>query len=194
MTSPASGWELLEQAIRYAHASADPVTPARLPFPTPCSAWDLGMLLSHLSDSLDALTEGLACGVVHLGPVAGAELDAEPAGMRARCGRLLAAISRTQGGTLVTVHDRDLPVSALAYAGAIEVAVHGWDISAACGTPRPIPADLAATLMDAALILIPASLRHGLFAAPFPLPPNSGPADRLLAFLGRTGAPGMSAS
>jgi uncharacterized protein (TIGR03086 family) len=70
-------------------------------------------------------------------------------------------------------------------AGAIEIAVHGWDISQACGTRRPIPDPLAATLLRIAPLLIPDTGRDPLFGPPVPVPPRAGPGDRLVAFLGR---------
>jgi uncharacterized protein (TIGR03086 family) len=176
---------LLRQAIQYALASADLVTPALLAVPTPCAGWTLGLLLSHLSESLDALCEGLTQGEVRLAPPACAAPGPEPASMRAGCARLLAAISAVSPGRLVAIAGHDMADGMLASAGAIEVAVHGWDISAACGRPRPIPPDLAAPLLCAVPVLVPAGARSGLFAAPLPPPAGGTEADCLLAYLGR---------
>jgi uncharacterized protein (TIGR03086 family) len=181
----ATARELLRQAIEYALASADLVTRPLLTSPTPCAGWSLDMLLSHVSESLDALAEGLTRGMVSLMPTATAELDAEPAGMRTRSARLLTAIQDAPAGSLIAIADHDLPDSLLVCAGAIEVTVHGWDISAACGVPRVIPADLASTLLDTAPVLLPDSARQGLFAAPLPVPLLASPGEHLLAFLGR---------
>jgi hypothetical protein len=142
------------------------------------------MLLSHLSDSLDALAEGLTRGVVLLAP-ATLVPDAEPAGMRVRCGRLLSAILAAPSGRPVAVAGHDMTETALTCAGAIEVSVHGWDVFAACGTPRPIPDALAVPLLTAAPALLPGSAREGLFADPLPADLQARPGERLLAFLGR---------
>jgi hypothetical protein len=72
-----------------------------------------------------------------------------------------------------------------ATAGAIEIAVHGWDISAACGVSRPVPPALAAVLLPIAPLLITPGTRPGLFADPVRLPGPAGPGDQLVAFLGR---------
>jgi len=69
---------------------------------------------------------------------------------------------------------------------ALEIAVHGWDMSQACGHRRPIPQPLAAGLLTLAPLLVPETGRHPLFAAPATVPPGAGPSDRLAAFLGRT--------
>src|SRR5207342_1411872 len=79
-----------------------------------------------------------------------------------------------------------LPVGALEGAGALEVAVHGWDISQACGQRRPIPPALAVDLLAIAPLLVPETGRHPLFAAPVTVTPRADPSDQLAAFLGRT--------
>lgn len=185
VTLPATGSDLLRQAIGYALTSAETVTPALLARPTPCSAWTLRMLLSHVSDSLDALTEGLVQGRVEVLPGASAGLPAEPFGMRLRCAALLAVIPAVESDRIIAIGDGALPDNVLACTGAIEVAVHGWDISAACGRPQPIPANLASSLLDAAQVLLPGSARAGLFAQAVAPPPLATEADRLLSYLGR---------
>jgi len=180
----ATGAGLLREAIGYALASADLVTPSLLPQPTPCAEWNLGMLLCHLSDSLDALTEGLAHGAVRLMAGAGGP-EAQPAGLRIRCGRLLAVVPAAPAGRRIVIGDRELADGVLACAGAIEVTVHGWDISAACGIPRSIPDGLASALLERAPLLLPGTARDGLFAPALPATRLATPADRLLAFLGR---------
>ena len=192
MTCHAPGRELLRQAICYALPSADLVTPALLPRPTPCAAWNLGMLLSHLSESLDALAEGLGQGEVLLAPATleppgPLEPGAEPAGMRARCGRLLSAIAAAPAGRRVVIAGHDMTESVLTYTGAIEISVHGWDVAAACGRPRPIPDDLARPLLAVAPALVGGGAREGLFAEPLPAAPQARPGERLLSFLGRAG-------
>jgi hypothetical protein len=70
-------------------------------------------------------------------------------------------------------------------AGAIEITVHGWDISVACGLGRPVPPALAALLLPIAPLLITPVTRAGLFADPVPVPGRACPGDQLVAFLGR---------
>jgi len=89
------------------------------------------------------LTEGLTTGSVRLSAGPDAEPEAQPADVRIRCSRLLSAIPATPAGRLIAIADHDLTASFLAYAGAIEITVHGWDISVACGALRPIPDNLA---------------------------------------------------
>jgi len=178
---PMTGCELLRRAVHYTIISAGLIEPPLLAVATPCRAWNLGMLLIHLSESMDAIAEGLTCGVVALTPGP----DGEPGSVRSRCARLLAAIPAAPTGELVGIADLSLTDNALAYAGAMEVAVHGWDIAAACGRPRPIPPELASPLLKAADLLLPASARPDLFAEPLRPPVPATPSGTLLAFLGR---------
>jgi len=179
---------LLGAAVRYALAGAGMATPRLMARPTPCAGWDLAALLDHLGDSIGALGEAIATGRV------GARAPPGPPGpepglvarLRGRADRLLAACAAAPAaGRLIAVGDRELTARLVAVTGAIEISVHGWDIFAACGTPRPVPAGLAAVLLPIAPLLIPLGARPGLFAAPVRLPGPARPGDQLVAFLGR---------
>ena len=180
---------LLGHAVSYALASAGHATPQLLPLATPCEAWDLRTLLLHVTDSLDVLTEALRAGYVALGPPPAHDPSpgADPvASLRRHARHLLGACAAASAEErLVAIADRELTASLVTAAGAIEIAVHGWDISVACGIRRPIPPALAAELLPLAPLLIPRATRAGLFAAPVPVPEPACPGDRLVAFLGR---------
>jgi uncharacterized protein (TIGR03086 family) len=180
---------LLEQAVGYALATTTLATPRLLPLATPCERWDLRTLLLHVSDSLGVLTEVLRAGHVGVGPLPGhaPTTEADPvACLRHQARDLLGACATASPEErLVAIADRELTASMVTAAGAIEIAVHGWDISAACGAHRPIPPDLAAALLPLAPLLIPRTTRAGLFADPVPVPEAACPGDRLVAFLGR---------
>ena len=191
-----AGTSPLDQAISYAARSVLDVTPGLLPRPTPCRGWNLDMLLRHVSESLAALHDGTVTGHVGLIP---ASPDRDPAADPARAfrdqaGRLLAARATTGcRRQVLDIGDLPLPAIALECTGAIEIAVHGWDIPQACGRCRPIPDALAATLLAIAPLLIPETGRHPLFSPPVTATPQAGPGDRLVAFLGRTPS-GITAS
>jgi uncharacterized protein (TIGR03086 family) len=184
---PAGGVELLQRAIRYALGAIQAVTPERLSDPTPCQGWDLRMLLRHVCESVAALQEGLDTGRVALCPGSDDEAAADPARIfRARAIRLLDAwTNAARHGRDIDIADQHLADTVMAGAGALEIAVHGWDISQTCGHHQPIPLDLAVELLTIASLLVPETNRHPLFAAPVAVPETAEPSERLLAFLGR---------
>jgi len=187
-TWPAEGARLLEPSIGYALGAVLAVTPELLSRPTPCRGWDLRMLLRHASESLAAIGEGIEAGRVGLYPAAEhGDLAADPAeAFRDRAGQLLDAwTSLGHRRQAVEIADCPLAASVIAAAAALEVAVHGWDINRACGQCQPIPRALATALLEIALVLVPSTGRHPLFAAPVTVPATAAPSDRLAAFLGR---------
>lgn len=187
MRVDANRGRLLDRAIGFALTAAQGVMPHMLARRTPCASWDLGMLLLHLADSLAALHEGMAGGHVARcsEPAAGA---VDPVSeLRVQAVRVLRA-SAARGA--VTVGDRRLQGDLMAAAGAVEVAVHGWDIAQATGEGRPIPPVLAADLLAVCPLVLPAPPRGPLFAEPVEPPPDASPGDRLVALLGRRPAVG----
>ena len=191
---PAEGARLLEPSISYALGVALAVTPELLSRPTPCGEWDLRKLLRHACESLAAFGEGIETGRVGLDPAAeDRALAANPARVfRDRAGQLLDAWTGPghQRRQVVEIAGCPLAASVMAAAAALEVAVHGWDISRACGQRQPIPRALAINLLALAPVLVPRTGRHPLFAAPVTVPATAGPNDRLAAFLGRS--PGIA--
>jgi uncharacterized protein (TIGR03086 family) len=181
--------ELLGSAVSYALTEATLVTPQLLSSPTPCPGWDLAMLLDHVVDSIRVLhkaitTEGICAGPAP-GRAVGPRFDPVTR-LRRETARLLAA-SAAHGSAdgAVSIGDRELTARLVTVAGAIEIAVHGWDISVACGGAQVIPSSLAVVLLPIAPLLITAETRPGLFADPVRLARPAGPGDELVAFLGR---------
>jgi uncharacterized protein (TIGR03086 family) len=182
------GIQLLGPAIGYALAAAAAITPEFLPHPTPCRGWDLAMLLRHASESVAVICEGIDAGCIDLYPPGeDPDVASDPArAFRDRAGRLLGACaSPGRQHEVIHISDALLAPSAMASAGALEIAAHGWDISRACGHGQPIPRALAGDLLAIAPLLVPGTDRHPLFAAPVSVPPQASPSDRLAAFLGR---------
>jgi uncharacterized protein (TIGR03086 family) len=187
-TTVLGGVELLERAIGYTHGSLLLVSPAALRNPTPCRDWDLGDLLEHMADSLIALSDAAEIGRVDLEP---SELTGEYAVdvvnlVRQRACHLLGAWARDDGPRDVAVGDRTLASDVLTGAGALEIAVHGWDVARACGEDRPIPAALAEELLELAPRLVTDADRPDRFAAPVRVSAFARPSDQLTTYLGRS--------
>ncbi|GAA4045363.1 TIGR03086 family metal-binding protein [Streptomyces shaanxiensis] len=171
--------ELLERSLGYALGSVAGVEPGSLGRGTPCAQWDLGELLGHLDDSLDALYEGLTGGRIGLVP----RVD-RACGFRTRACAVLGAWAAGPPESAL-VGERPLDVRVMAALGAVEIAVHGWDVAQACGRPRPLPVALAAELLPVARCVVAEADRGVRFGAPVAVPVGAGPGVRLLGFLGR---------
>ncbi|MBA2463696.1 MAG: TIGR03086 family protein [Nocardioidaceae bacterium] len=186
------GLELLERAINYTLSSVQLVTHDALSLPSPCSEWDMRALLAHLHDSLTALHEAADIGRVGLaarghpeGPPVEPVSDDPVAALRGRAGTTLGAWTNAVDLDVVDIAGVPLSTGIVTGAGALEVAVHGWDIAQTCGRPQQIPATLAEELLQLAPLLVTEADRPTSFAPPLDVPPCASSASRLLAFLGR---------
>jgi uncharacterized protein (TIGR03086 family) len=186
--SPATAGSLalLDRAVAYTRGCLRAVPGVPLEAPTPCARWNLGQLLAHLDDSLAALTEA-AGGSVDPQPLRQHAQDAPRlvAGLRQRASDLLGAWTARPAAGDVDLGLLSLDSDVLAAAGALEVAVHGWDVGRACGTDHPVPEDLARGLYHVALMLVGPHDRPEPFGLAL-APAGTGMADLLLAHLGRS--------
>ncbi|MGZ4616506.1 MAG: TIGR03086 family metal-binding protein [Actinomycetes bacterium] len=191
-----SGVALLERAMGYTLGGLLLVAPENMSNPTPCREWDLRALLLHMNDSLLALYEAIAVGHLGLDPPGA---DGDPAGdhgdptadpvasLRDRACRMIGAWAAAPPAPgEIPIADRVLSPSIVAATGAVEVAVHGWDVARACGHDRPVPPQLAEELLELCPLFVRAADRPTRFAPRVHVSPLASPSDRLLAFLGRS--------
>jgi uncharacterized protein (TIGR03086 family) len=186
----AGGVELLERAMGYTLGSLHTVTSAAMSQPTPCRDWDLRALLLHMNDSLRTLHEAVVVGHLEIDPGAvGADYgrpELDPvATLRNRACAMVGAWADLRAPADVAVAGRPLTAGIVAATGAVEVAVHGWDVARATGRHHPLPAGLAEELLELAPLLVNDSDRAGRFAAPVELARPADAGARLLAYLGR---------
>ena len=198
---PGGATALLAGALRYALSVCALVKPAELASPTPCVEWDIRALLWHMGESAADLEAALRTGSLDAGQEdlaaarrrmarSSADADADPLEvLRDRAAGLLnACYAGGPAERFVVVGGLPLPAGIVACAGAVEIAVHGWDVSAALGRGGAIPPGLATRLLALCPLLVAG--REGLFAPAVPISPQAGPGDRLLGYLGRDpGAP-----
>jgi uncharacterized protein (TIGR03086 family) len=180
----ATALELLERAVGYTRVSLQAVGGVRLDAPTPCSGWDLRALLEHMSDSLAALEEAARQHrvSVHGAPPGAVDLVER---LREQACTLLAAWTHDDGVELIEIAGSRIDAALLAGTGAMEIAVHGWDVARACGYEHAIPAALAGELLRLLPLVISREDRPHRFAAPRRASPAAGAGQRLLAALGR---------
>jgi uncharacterized protein (TIGR03086 family) len=169
-----------------------PLGPEEMALPTPCPHWDLARLLSHLCESMADLEAALRTGRLDLDGPPGRTGGDPVEALRDRAAELLCA-GYCYGGPerFVTVGGLPIPAGVVACTGAVEIAVHGWDVSAAraragrAGGVRetPIPAALATRMLRLGPLLVAG--REGLFGVPVEVPAQASPGDRLVGYLGR---------
>ena len=194
MTEPPSGATgLLAGAISYTLGVCALVGPGEMALPTPCADWNLGMLLAHLSDSMADLETALRTGNLDLERPPDDAVGDPVEILRDRAAQLLCAAFGYGPGRFVAVGGLPVPAGLVACTGAAEIAVHGWDVSAArgrgsrggagCGGVSPIPAGLATRMLRLGPLIVAG--REGLFAVPVDVPAQASPGDRLVGYLGR---------
>jgi len=183
------GFALLERAMAYTLGSLQLVTPEVMAAPTPCATWTLRALLLHMNDSLQTLHEASACGHIALATHPAADYGdpvGDPVGtLRNRACGMIGAWATDRGPTHITIAGSGMPAGLVAATGAVEVAVHGWDVARACETTRPLPPPLAAELLPFVQLIVDDTDRPHRFAAPEDVRPKATASDHLLAHLGR---------
>ncbi len=176
------GVELLERALGYTCAALTTIGPDDLDRPTPCAGWRLGDLLAHMEDALDAFGEG-AGGAIGLHSAAPTPAAHRVATLQ-RKARALHGTWAAAGDRPVLVGSVPMPVRAVSRLAAVEIAVHGWDVSRTTTAGPPLPEPLADALLPVAVCLADTA-DDGSFAPPRPVPRGAPASQRLLAALGR---------
>lgn len=185
-TSPPRSVALLDSAVAYTHAALQPARHGSLELPTPCAGWALGHLLLHMEDSLEAITEAAEIGVVTVAHNPRRhDADRIVDRLLQRACALSGAWAERLTSAPVAVGDLVLGRDTLVLVGALEIAVHGWDVAMATGWPSPLPEDLALGLHDVALAVVTPADRGRRFGPPRVVPPTASAGTRLLAHLGR---------
>ncbi|MQA80531.1 MAG: TIGR03086 family protein [Streptosporangiales bacterium] len=179
---------LLERAVGFTLGCLHLVTPQAFSRDTPCGEWNLEALLYHLDDSFIALHEAVDGGHIDLSGPAQPVVDERSdlvALIRRHASQLVGAWTRTVDIPPVVDAGAPMPAALVASTGALEIAVHGWDVAQACGRHRSIPPALSRELLATAPLYVTPAERPDLFGAEVALPRLASPGDRLLAHLGR---------
>lgn len=184
-----SAVELLDRAVGYTRGCLAQVTPESLDRPTPCAGWSLLDLLVHMDDSLAAMGEAARSPTLALAPTPGpADAHSLLLSIRQRACSLVAQWM-PPGEPTVRVGPAELARETVGAVGALEIALHGWDVAMALGLDRPIPPTLAMDLWPWARDHITDDDRPVRFAQPPEVPSWAPPQTRLLAQAGRREQP-----
>ena len=185
--SPPRSVAVLDSAVTWTHSCLQHARTSPMSLPTPCEAWDLGQLLVHMDDSLVVIGEAAELGRV------GVDLQPGPADPGQLVDRIVQRACRTRAAwherltsAPVGVGDLALGRDTIALVGALEIAVHGWDVARATGQDSRLPEDLAMRLYDVALAVVTPAERGRRFAPPVSVPASAPMSTRLLAHLGRS--------
>ncbi|MER6566937.1 TIGR03086 family metal-binding protein [Streptomyces sp. NPDC001093] len=182
------GVELLRQAHACLREVVAGVPEEAWGRPTPCSEWTVRQVLNHAR--IDQQAYGLALTAGRPGEDPFQPADALHGDPTAELDKVLDAVADAYAGLpadagSVPTPLGPLPLPLAAGAGALDAAVHAWDIAVATGQNRPLTPALAAALRPTADQLVPRLREYGVFA---PALTSHGPqneAAALLAFLGR---------
>jgi uncharacterized protein (TIGR03086 family) len=206
---PPGATGLLAGAVSYTLGVCALVRPGDMALPTPCEDWDLAMLLAHLNASIADLETAISAGTLDLERPPDHAIGDPVETLRDRAAQLLCAAYGYGPGRFVAVSGLPVPADLVACTGAVEIAVHGWDVSVARGAAgrarvrpkepvnpkesvrpaepvspvHPIPAALATRMLGLCPLLVAG--REGLFADPVEVAAQASPGDKLVAFLGR---------
>ncbi|MFD9408873.1 TIGR03086 family metal-binding protein [Streptomyces sp. NPDC059989] len=188
----ASKWDLLDRAHEALRIAVIGVPADAWDRPTPSEKWNVTQVFQHAAGDQLAYAARLTGGS---GP---AEDPFEPSGTLAGppaqlLEPALAAAAEAFAGLAPGTAEVEVPlppftvsVETAVGAAALDAAVHAWDISVATGQASPLTDALASALRPAADALVEPlrGFAYGPELAP-PAGEASGPADALLAFLGR---------
>jgi uncharacterized protein (TIGR03086 family) len=185
---PPGATGLLAGAISYTLGVCALVGPGDMTLPTPCADWDVAMLLAHLSASVADLETAIRTGTLDMERPPDSAVGDPVETLRDQAAQLLCTVYGYDGAVrFVAVAGLPVPAGLVACTGAVEIAVHGWDVSAArsgaCRLISPIPAGLATRMLRVCPLVVAG--REGLFAGPVEVPAQATPGDRLVGFLGR---------
>jgi uncharacterized protein (TIGR03086 family) len=194
MRMPIEFGELLafdRAAVEHSITLIDPVTPADLSRPTPCTGWDLAGLIAHMT----AQHRGFAAAAAGRGadPAPWKALpSADPvADYRQAAQEALTAFAAAGDAvfTMPEIAPRTVPATMAVGFHLVDYLVHSWDVAVARGVPFAPEPDLVAAALPIALA-VPDDEQRLSPGFPFrpsvPVPDDASPFDRVLAALGRT--------
>jgi len=147
--------------------------------PTPCAGWDLGALVTHMTEQHQIFAAAAGTPAPH------------PVRSYAAAADLVLTAFAAPGVLdrpflLPEIHPtRTFPGRQAIGFHLVDYVVHGWDVATALGIPYDIAPDVLAATLPIARAVPDGAARQGTFAPARPVPPGTPPLDEILLLLGR---------
>jgi uncharacterized protein (TIGR03086 family) len=179
-----------ERAVRATLALIATVTSDDLSRPTPCSEWDLGALLSHMT----AQHRGFAAAATGRGadPSVWQVHPFTSSAYASAAEQVITAFAGAPGVPFVlpeVAGGRPVPASTAIGFHLVDYVVHGWDVARSLGVPFELPAEVVAEALPVARAVPGGSSRlapGAAFAPARSLPHHSDPLTEIISRLGRS--------
>ncbi|WP_033287574.1 TIGR03086 family metal-binding protein [Amycolatopsis jejuensis] len=156
---------------------------------TPCTSWSVHDLVNHLVTEQRWVPHLLAGATLdEVGTrYDGDQLGSDPIAAWEEAAAAARSAWLEPGALRRTVHVSFglVPAEEYGWQMTLDLAVHGWDLATALGAPNPVPADLAARLLDVLRPMIDDWQGLGLFDPPVAVGRTAPAPARLVALLGR---------
>ena len=157
--------------------------------PTPCTEWDLRVLVNHMTyENLWAAELFPGKTMAEVGDrFDGDVLGDDPAGAFNRSVEAATTAVSAPGAMVAVCHLSfgDTPGSEYATELFADMLIHGWDVAKASRQDAALDAALVEVGLPLAEEMMPLAAGSGAFAAPVPVPEDAPAQTRLLALLGR---------
>lgn len=190
-TTGSTPGELYVKAMAATRRYVDAVRAEQWHAPTPCSAWDVTQVTSHL------VGENLWAGELYRGRTieqVGSALEGDLAGDDPAAAYRVSVTTATQAVTAPGAMDTtchlsfgDTPGAEYAEQLLLDTVIHGWDVATATGQDTRLDPDLVAACLPIAEQLTSRFRSAGVFGEDLPVAADADPQTRLLAMLGRQG-------
>ncbi len=176
--------EALDQTFAHANRVVGKVSKDQLDAQTPCSEWDLGTLLAHMT----GVVANMGNGASGLEPVSIPDYQLEPdfvAQFRAESTRTLAAWKAHGLAGEINIGRGARPAPVMLTINVLDTAMHSWDVARASNQSAELPPELATTVLGLCEGFVTDDLRAAVGFDPAIATTSTNPTNQLAAFLGR---------
>ena len=175
---------LLDRALQQTGAIIARIQPHQAHLPTPCTAWDVRVLVNHTVHDLDLFASSLN-GVERSAPdvdlIGTSWTDAYTAAANA----LLTAWRQRDMDSTLHLRIGDVPATWAVGQHLANMAVHGWDLARATGQSTDLDPEVGQAALDWARENLKPQFRGEAFGPEVSVPVDAPLYDRLAAFFGR---------